>query len=133
MLYLVVGQWRMPWAFHIYRGKDNASPAQLGLRLLRRLPKILTQHFEVLVLADTAFGSNEFVTKVRQLKHYALVGIRCDRKLEDGRTLTQLHKRGQQLRLLGLKFPVHLSWSGVTQLRGAYKEDLLSKRGLLGG
>lgn len=44
-LYLVVGQWRVPWAFQIYRGKDTPSPAQLGLCLLRRLPKILTQHF----------------------------------------------------------------------------------------
>lgn len=71
---------------------------------------MLGKSFEVLVLADTAFGSNEFVTKVRQLKHHALVGVSCNRKLEDGRSLAQLHKRGQQLRLLGLKFPVHLSW-----------------------
>jgi len=48
--------------------------------------------------------------KSATLKHHALVGLRCNRKLGDGRTLTQLHKRGQQLRLLGLKFPVHLSW-----------------------
>ncbi len=54
----------MPWAFQIYRGKDTPSPTQLGLRLLRRLPKILTQRFEVLVLADTAFGTNEFVARV---------------------------------------------------------------------
>jgi hypothetical protein len=90
------------------RHQVTPSPAQLGLRLLRRLPKILTQHFEVLVLTDTAFGSNEFVTRVRQLKHHALVGVRCNRKLEDGRGLTQLHKRGQQVRLSGLKFPVPL-------------------------
>lgn len=95
MLYLVVGQWRVPWGFQVYRGKYTPSPAQLGLRLLRRLPKILTQCFEVLVLADTAFGSNEFVTRVRQLKHHAFVGVRCDRKLEDGRRLVQLHKRKQ--------------------------------------
>ncbi len=38
------------------------------------------------------------------------VGIRCDRKLEDGRSVAQLHKRGQQVRLSGLKFPVYLSW-----------------------
>jgi len=50
----------------------TSSPAQLGLRLLRRLPKILTQRFEVLVLADTAFGSNEFITEVRRLKYHAL-------------------------------------------------------------
>ena len=65
---------------------------------------------KVLVLADTAFGGNEFVTKVRQCKQHALVGIRCNRKLEDGRSVAQLHKRGQQIRLYSLKFPVHLSW-----------------------
>lgn len=64
----------------------------------------------VLVLADAAFGSNEFVTKVRQLKYHALVGIRCDRKLKDGRSVRQLHKRGIQVRLLGLKSSVYLSW-----------------------
>lgn len=122
MLYLVVGQWRVPWAFQIYRGKDTLSPAQLGLRLVRRLPKILTQRFEVLVLADTAFGSNEFVTRVRQLKHHALVGVRCDRKLEDGRSVTQLHKRGIQVRLSGLKFPVHLSWYYFKRDDGKWKK-----------
>jgi len=110
MLYLVVGQWRVPWGFRVYRGKDTPSPTELGLRLVKGLPKILTDLFEVLVLADTAFGSNVFVTQVRQLNHHALVGIRCNRKLEDGRSVAQLHKRGQQLRLSGLKFPVHLSW-----------------------
>lgn len=110
MLYLVVGYWRVPWGFRVYRGKNTPSPTQLGCRLLRRLPKILTQRFEVLVLADTAFGTNEFVTSVRRLKHHALVGVRCDCKLSDGRRFTQLYKRGQQVRLLGLKFSVHLSW-----------------------
>ncbi len=110
ILYLVVGQWRVPWSFRVYRGKDTPTPAQLGLRLVRRLPKILTRRFEVLVLADTAFGTNEFLTRVHCLKHHALVGVRCDRQLEDGRRLAHLHKRGQQVRLLGLKFSVHLSW-----------------------
>jgi len=66
----VVGQWRLPWALCLSR--QGHSPAQLGLRLLRRLPKILTQRFEVLVIADTAFGSNEFITEVRRLKYHAL-------------------------------------------------------------
>lgn len=122
MLYIVVGQWRVPWGFQVYRGKDTSSPAQLGLRLLRRIPKILTQHFEVLVLADTAFGSNEFVTRVRQLKHHALVGIRCNRKLDDGRTLAQLHKRGQQLRLSGLKSRVHVSWYDFKREDGKWEK-----------
>lgn len=110
VLYLVLGQWRVPWGFRVYRGKNTPSPTQLGLRLVNNLPKSLTQQFRVLILADTAFGSNEFVTKVRQLKHHALVGICCHRKLEDGRRVSQLHKRGQQVQLSGLQFPVHLSW-----------------------
>jgi hypothetical protein len=77
---------------------------------VKSLPKTLTALFEVLVLADAAFGSNQFVTKIRQFKHHTLVGVRCDRKLEDGRNISQLHKRGQQVRLSGLKFPVQLSW-----------------------
>lgn len=100
----------MPWGFRVYRGKDTPSPTELGFRLLKSLPKTLIKQFEVLVLADTAFGCNQFVTRIRRLRHHVIVGIRCDRKLEDGRSVIQLHTRGQQLRLSGLKFPVHLSW-----------------------
>lgn len=110
ILYIVVGQWRAPWGFRVYRGKDTSSPAELALRLVKSLPKTLAAQFEVLVLADTAFGGNEFVTRVRQFKQHALVGIRCNRKLEDGRSVAQLHKRGQQVRLSGLKSSVHVSW-----------------------
>lgn len=110
MLYIVIGRWRVPWSFQVYRGKDTPTPTQLGLRLVQRLPRILTQHFKVLVLADTAFGTNEFITKVCQLKHHTLVGVRSVRKLADGRSIPQLHKRGQQVRLLGLKARVYLSW-----------------------
>ncbi len=75
-----------------------------------RLPKILTQHFKVLILADTAFGTNEFVTRIRQLKHHPLVGVCSVRKLADGRSIRHLHKRGQQVQLHGLHFRVCLSW-----------------------
>ncbi len=54
MLYVVVGQWRVPWGFRVYRGKDTPSPALLGLRLVKSLPKTLTDLFKVLILADTA-------------------------------------------------------------------------------
>lgn len=110
LLYLVVGQWRVPWSFRVYRGKDTPSPAQIGLRLVRCLPKTLTQHFEVLVLVDTAFGSIEFLEGVRQLKYHAIAGVRYDRKLTDGRSVAQLHQRGQQVRLVGLKLPLSVSW-----------------------
>lgn len=91
MLYLVVGQWRVPWSFRVYRGKNTPSPAQLGLRLVDGLPKSLTKHFQVLILVDTGFGSIEFLTAVSQLKYHAIAGVRCDRQLEDGRSVAHLH------------------------------------------
>lgn len=110
VLYLVVGRWRVPWSFRVWRGKDTLSPAQLGLRLVKGLPKLLTKHFRVMILVDTAFGSVEFLHGVRKLKYHAIAGVRCDRQLVDGRCLTDLHKRGQQVRLVGWKFPVSVSW-----------------------
>jgi hypothetical protein len=110
VVYLVVGQWRVPWSFRVWRGKGTASPAQLGLKLVKSLPLALTKHFKVMILADTAFGSIEFLHGIRKLKYHAIVGVRVNRKLVDGRILRHLHKRGQQVRFVGLKFPVMVSW-----------------------
>ena len=46
VVYLVVGQWRVPWSFRVWRGKGTPSPAQLGLKLVKCLPKKLTKHNE---------------------------------------------------------------------------------------
>ncbi len=64
----------MPWGFRIYRGKDTIPQQTWDFDWVLGLPKTLTKHFEVLVLADAAFGSNHFITKVRQLKHHARRG-----------------------------------------------------------
>ena len=85
------------------------------------------------MLADTAFGSQEFVTQVRQLKHHAVVGISCTRKLDDEGNLRQLHKRGSQVQLLGLKFPVYLSWYYFQRENGKLqKRYILSTKPLKG-
>ncbi len=110
VVYLVVGQWRVPWSFRVWRGKGTASPARLGLKLVKSLPSPLTKHFKVMILADTAFGSIEFLHGIRKLKYHAIVGVRIDRKLADGRILRHLHKRGQQVHFVGLNFPVTVSW-----------------------
>jgi hypothetical protein len=110
VLYLVVGRWRVPWSFRVWRGKNTPSPAQLGLKLIKGLPKALSKHFQVMILVDTAFGSVQFLHSIRKLKYHAIAGVRCDRQLLDGRRLTQLYKRGQQVRLVSLKFPVSVSW-----------------------
>ena len=110
VLYLVVGKWRIPWSFRVWRGKGATSPAQLGLKLVQHLPKSLASSFQVMILADTAFGSIEFLHGIRKLKYHAITGIPIDRKLVDGRVLRHLHKQGQQVHLVGLKFPVTVSW-----------------------
>ncbi|MBD2365309.1 hypothetical protein H6G36_29860 [Anabaena minutissima FACHB-250] len=51
VIYLVIGRWRIPWDFRIWRGKGTPSPAQLGLKLVQRLQKVLTQRFETNILA----------------------------------------------------------------------------------
>ncbi len=67
------------------RGSDTPSPVQLALRLINNLPNKLTQAFRVIILADTAFGSVIFLQGVRKRRYAAIVGVRYDRKLEDGR------------------------------------------------
>lgn len=46
VLYLVVGKWRIPWNFRVWRGKGTTSPAQLGLKLVQHLPNSLTSTFQ---------------------------------------------------------------------------------------
>jgi hypothetical protein len=110
VMYLVFGQWRIPWSFRVWRGKGTPSPAQLGLKLLKNLPKSFTKHFQVMVLADTAFGSADFIHGVRLLKYHAVTGLLSSRRLTDGRRLKRLHKRGQQVHLQGFNCPVWVSW-----------------------
>ncbi|WDD36166.1 transposase (plasmid) [Nostoc sp. UHCC 0926] len=131
VVYLVVGRWRVPWSFRVWKGKGTPSPAQLGLKMVKCLPKKLTKHFQVMVLVDTAFGSVEFIHGVRKRKYHIIAGIACTRKLIDGRCVAQLHKRGQQLRLRGLKFPVYVSWYYFKRDDGKYvKRFVISTKAL---
>jgi hypothetical protein len=85
MLYLVIGQWRVPWCFKIWRGKGHPSPNQLACKLLATVPQRLTRRFKtVLVLADTEFGTPKFTAAVRGRGRQwrAVVGIKGDRALE---------------------------------------------------
>lgn len=43
VLYLVVGRWRVPWSFRVWRGKDTSSPAQLGLKRSNWLTQSVNQ------------------------------------------------------------------------------------------
>jgi Transposase DDE domain len=111
VMYLVVGQWRVPWAFRPWRGKDTVTPAQLGLKLLRTLPKKLQRRFRVLVLADTGFSSVEFVNGVEKLRDFeAIVGIPKNRLMANGRAIGTITKKGQQVQITGFEKTVTASW-----------------------
>jgi Transposase DDE domain len=121
VLYLVMGEWRVPWSFRVWRGKGHPSPAQLACKLLATVPTPLSQGRVVIVQADTEFGTIEFFNAVRKRSWRAVVGIRCNRKLVDGRTLKQLYrhgKRGQQVVLEGISYPLTVSWFWLKRAEG---------------
>ena len=62
------------------------------------------------ILADTAFGTKDFINSIRKLKYHAVIGIGCNRKLIDGRSVKLLYHRGQQVQLVDLYFHITISW-----------------------
>ena len=130
VLYLVVGHWRVPWSFRLYRGKGTRTPAQLALRLIGQLPKSLTRRYRVMVLADTGFGGIEFINGVCKLRHHLIVGVRCDRLLSDGRSVAALHKAGAQVRLKDLDKVVTIAWFYLKRDGRWQKRYVLSTRAL---
>lgn len=132
VLYLVVGSFRVPFAFRVWRGKGDSSPAHLALRLIDNLPRTLTRAYRVLVLADAAFGSTEFLHGLRKRRLHGIVGVRCDRRLSDGRRVDSLCHKGQQVTLDGLSFPVTISWLYIERNEKLEKRFVLSTRPLKG-
>lgn len=121
VLYLVIGEWRVPWSFRIWRGKGYPSPVQLACKLLATVPNELSQGRVVIVQADTEFGTVEFLKRVRKRCWRAVVGMRCNRKMQDSRTLKQLYrngKRGQQVLLEGMSETLTVSWFWLKRAQG---------------
>lgn len=151
VLYLVVGEWRVPWSFRVWRGKGYASPTQLACKLLATVPQSLVAGRVVIVQADTEFGTIEFLKAVRRRSWRLVVGLRSNRTLHDGRCLKDLYrhaKRGLQGYLKGIDYPLTLSWfwlkraDGKRELRfvasthpytGAYLVQLGRKRWAIEG
>jgi hypothetical protein len=109
VLYLEIADWRVPWSFRVWRGKGHSSPSQLARKLLATIPIALTQGRTVIVQGDTEFGTVEFLSAARSRSWRAVTGMRCNRKLADGRTLQQLYRtgrRGQQIYIKDIPFPL---------------------------
>jgi hypothetical protein len=121
VLYLLVGDWRVPWSFRVWRGKGQPSPAQLACKLLNTLPQSLSRNRTVIVQGDAEFGTILFLNAVHRRSWRAVVGMRCNRKLKDGRQLKDLYrrsKRGLQVQLKDLDFPITLSWFWLKRADG---------------
>lgn len=113
VLYIVIGQRRIPWSFRVWRGKGQPSPNQLACKLLASVPKSLVKDRTVIVQADTEFGTVEFLNAVRQCHWRAVVGVKGSRLLQDGRHLKDLPghaKRGLQVHLKDIDYPLTITW-----------------------
>jgi hypothetical protein len=110
VLYLELGQLRLPRGFRIWRGKGTSSAAKLALRLLNTLPKVLRRRYRVLVPADSGFASCDFLEGVVVLGYQALAGVRKNRLRQDGRSIAELQRRGERVLLKDLNTSVWVSW-----------------------
>lgn len=125
VLYIVIDQRRIPWNFRVWRGKGQPSPNQLACKLLASVPKSLIQGRTVIVQADTEFGTIEFLKAVKQRRWRAVVGVKRSRLLQDGRKLQDLPgkaKRGLQVTLEGIDYPLTVSWFWLQ--RADHKREL---------
>ena len=85
VLYLVLGELRIPWAYRVWRGKGEKTLSLLALRLLASLPVWMRRAFRLRVVADAAFGTTWFLVGVHRLGLEAVVGMRRDREFIWGR------------------------------------------------
>ena len=118
VLHACVGGLSFPLGYRIYEGKGQATTVELALELLAAFPPSIWSS-RIVVLADAGFGSAEFIAGCRDLGfERVLVGIRCNRKLSDGRTIATLKKRGVQHMLHDLDIPLWLSWCEAKRDKG---------------
>jgi hypothetical protein len=111
VLYLVVGDERYPWSFRIWKGKGSKyTPVQLALQQIRCLPKWMSEMFETRVMADGGFGTVDFIMGCEKMKYPLFVTIRNDRKLTDGRSLSEIGSKGECVMITECSVPLYMSW-----------------------
>ena len=119
VLHACVNGLSFPLGYRIYLGKGKPTVVALALELLAEFPASRFSARTV-VLADSGFGSGEFITGAQSLGFTRLlVGLKCNRRLNDGRRLGALTKRGEQVHLHDLHHvPLYLSWCDVKREGG---------------
>ena len=114
MVYLVIGKHRIPWNMRLWRGAGTKSPADLALKMIKQLPDILKKQHRIIVLADGAYDGKDFLEGIKSQGHVAVVSMRSNRKLDDGRYLRDI--RGtEEVQPSNLDFPV---WATRFRLKG---------------
>ena len=80
------------------------------------------------VMADAGFGNCDFIQGCKDLGFTRLlVGVRCDRKLQDGRKLNELKRRGENVVLHDLPHQLlSISWCDVKRNEGRKRFFVLS-------
>lgn len=119
VLHASVGGLSFPLGYRIYLGKGKRTPVDLALDLLAAFPASRWSSRTV-IMTDAGFGSSEFIRGCTELGFKRLLlGVRCDRKLRDGRRLEQLERRGQRVLLHDLsELPLYVSWCDVKRKEG---------------
>ena len=119
VLHVCHGGLSFPLAYRIYRGKGKETPVDLALELLEKFPASAWSA-KTVVLADAGFGSCDFIRGCQDLGFARLlVGVRCDRRLSDGRKLCELRRRGERVVLHDLADqPLYVSWCDVKRAKG---------------
>ena len=94
----------------VKKGKGKATLTQLALALLKNLKRALPENHRIRALADTAFGTTQFLeTCVKQGIH-AVAGLVCERKTEQDLHVRELNCRGVMVFLKDCRVPVWVSW-----------------------
>jgi hypothetical protein len=119
VLHVCMGGLSFPLGYRVYLGQGKSTPVDLALELLTQFPASGWSS-QTVVMADAGFGSAAFLQGCTELGFKRLlVGIRCDRKLSDGRRLERLKARGERVVLHDLpELPLYLNWCDVKREEG---------------
>ena len=110
VLYISVGTESYPFSYAIWKGKGCATLTQLSLALLKSLKRVLPENHRIRALADTAFGTTQFLETCFKHGIHAVTGMTYDRTTKQGFQLRELSSRGVMVHLKDCTVPVWVSW-----------------------
>lgn len=132
VLYLVVGDWRVPWSFRVWRGKGAKSPAELSLALWRCLPKSFQDYYRIRVMVDAGITSKNFLAGIWSLGFDVIAAVRGDLLLANGQHFNTIKCRGEIVHIKDWEKPVYLSWFWLKRNGKLQKRFVISTKAIAG-